>query len=111
MKAWRVHEYGEPADVLRLEELPTPRAGFEEILVRVTATTLNFNDVDGVRGRYRTVRPPLPYVPGMEVLGRVVAAGEGAETWVGKRVVSVPTGAYGGYAEAAVGPSAMAFVM
>jgi NADPH2:quinone reductase len=111
MKAWRVHEYGEPADVLRLEELPTPRAGFEEILVRVTATTLNFNDVDGVRGRYRTVRPPLPYVPGMEVLGHVEAAGAGAEAWLGKRVVAVPSGAFGGYAELAVCPSAMAFEM
>ena len=77
----------------------------------VAATTLNFNDVDGVRGRYRTVRPPLPYIPGMEVLGEVVGAGTGAEGWVGKRVVSIPSGAFGGYAELAVGPSAMAFEM
>jgi NADPH2:quinone reductase len=111
MNAWRVHEFGEPSDVLHLEEVPDPTAGAGEILVRVDALTLNFNDIDGVRGRYRTVRPPLPYTPGMEVLGRVEAAGQGAGQWVGKRVVSVPTGAYGGYAELAVGPSAMAFAM
>jgi NADPH2:quinone reductase len=111
MNAWRVHEFGEPCHVLRLEEVPDPTAGVGEILVRVEALTLNFNDIDGVRGRYRTVRPPLPYTPGMEVLGRVEAAGGGAESWVGKRVVSVPTGAFGGYAELAVGPSAMAFAM
>jgi NADPH:quinone reductase len=111
MKAWRVHEYGEPADVLRLEELSAPAAGPGEVLVRVAAATLNFNDVDGVRGRYLTVRPPLPYTPGMEVLGNVEDAGAGAEEWIGKRVVVVPSGAFGGYAEVAVGPSAMAFEM
>ena len=64
----------------------------------------NFNDVDGARGRYRTVRPPLPYAPGMEVLGYVGrAAGAGAEAWLGKRVAAVPSGAFGGYAELAVG--------
>ncbi len=111
MKAWRVHEFGEPAAALRLDDVPAPTAGPGELLVRVAATTLNFNDVDGVRGRYRTVRPPLPYVPGMEVLGEVVGAGTGAQDWVGKRVVSIPNGAFGGYAELAVGPSAMAFEM
>ena len=79
--------------------------------MRVAATTLNFNDVDGIRGRYRTVRPSLPYTPGMEVLGHVEAVGAGAEAWLGKRVVAVPSGAFGGYAELAVGPSAMVFEM
>jgi NADPH:quinone reductase len=97
MRAWQVHEFGEPEDVLRLEEVPAPRAGPGEILVRVATTTLNFNDVDGARGRYRTVSPPLPYTPGMEVLGFVEGAGTGAEAWLGKRVVAVPGGAFGGY--------------
>ncbi len=106
-----MHEFGEPEEVLRLEEVPPPVAGPDELLVRVAAATLNFNDVDGVRGRYRTVRPPLPYTPGMEVLGSVEAVGIGAEEWLGKRVVAVPSGAFGGYAELAVGPCAMAFEM
>ncbi len=111
MRAWRVHEFGEPEEVLRLEELPSPVPGPDEVLVRVAATTLNFNDVDGVRGRYMTVRPPLPYIPGMEVLGRVEDAGAGAEALLGRRVVAVPSGAYGGYAEMAVAPRAMTFEM
>ncbi|HEX4127442.1 MAG TPA: NADPH:quinone oxidoreductase family protein [Acidimicrobiales bacterium] len=111
MRAWRVHEFGEPTEALQLDEVAAPTAGPGELLVRVAATTLNFNDVDGVRGRYRTVSPPLPYTPGMEVLGRVEDAGPGAEGWVGKRVVAIPSGAFGGYAELAVGPSAMAFEM
>jgi NADPH:quinone reductase len=106
-----VHEFGEPEKALRLDDVPEPVAGPGELLVRVAATTLNFNDVDGVRGRYRTVRPPLPYTPGMEVLGHVEAAGAGAEAWVGRRVVAIPAGAFGGYAELATGPIAMAFEM
>ena len=111
MRTWRVHEFGEPKDVLRLEEMPIPIAGPGQLLVRVAAATLNFNDVDGVRGRYRTVCPPLPYTPGMEVLGDVEGAGAGAEGWLGKRVVAVPEGAFGGYAELAICPEAMAFEM
>jgi NADPH:quinone reductase len=111
MKAWRVHEYGEPEDVLQLDDLPSPTAGPGEILVRVAVMTLNFNDVDGVRGRYRTVRPPLPFTPGMEVLGYVDAAGTDAEDWLGKRVVAVPNGAFGGYGTHAICPTAMAFEM
>jgi NADPH:quinone reductase len=106
-----VHEFGEPEKVLQLDEVQAPVAEPGELLVRVAAATLNFNDVDGVRGRYRTVRPPLPYTPGMEVLGHVEAAGARAEAWVGKRVVAVPTGAFGGYAELATCPAAMAFEM
>lgn len=109
MKAWRVHAHGAPLDVLTLEDVaePTPDAG--QVLVRVEAATANFNDLDGVRGRYRTVAPPLPYTPGMEVLGEVVAVGAGADAWLGRRVVSVPLGAFGGYADLAVCMAPMTF--
>jgi NADPH:quinone reductase len=111
MKAWRLHEYGAPRDVLRLEEVPPPIPGEREIRVRVAAITLNYNDLDGITGRYLTVRPPLPYIPGMEVLGRVEAAGAGAERWLGKRVCAIPGAGFGGYAELAVCPAACAFEM
>jgi NADPH2:quinone reductase len=111
MKAWRLHEYGAPRDVLRLEDVPPPVPGPREVRVRVAAITLNYNDLDGITGRYLTVRPPLPYIPGMEVLGRVEAAGAGAEGWLGKRVCAIPGGGFGGYAEQAVCPAACAFEM
>jgi NADPH2:quinone reductase len=47
----------------------------------------------------------------MVILGRVEAAGAGAESWIGKRVVAIPSGAHGGYAEYVVAPAAMAFEM
>ncbi len=112
MRAWRVHEFGEPLDVLRLEDdVAAPAPGPGEVQIEVSACALNLNDLDGIHGRYQTVRPPLPYTPGMEVLGRVLAAGPGAEHWVGRRVAAVPSGAFGGYAEVAVAPSDMTFVM
>lgn len=111
MKAWRLHEYGKPRDVLRLEDVPVPVPGPREIRVKVSAITLNYNDLDGILGRYLTVRPPLPYIPGIEVLGRVDATGPGAEDWLGRRVCAIPGAGFGGYAEQAVCPAACAFEM
>jgi len=81
------------------------------VRVRVAAITLNYNDLDGITGRYLTIRPALPYIPGMEVLGRVEAAGPDAEEWLGKRVCAIPGGGFGGYAERAICPAACAFEM
>ncbi len=111
MKAWRVHEYGVPGEVLRLDDVDEPTPGEGEVKIRVTSVTLNFNDLDGIHGRYKTVPRPVPYIPGMEVLGVVEACGEGTDAWRGKRVVAIPSGAFGGYAEHVVAPVAMAFEM
>ena len=110
-RAWRVNEHGRPGEVLRLEEVEVRAPGPGEVRVAADAVTLNFNDIDGIYGRYRTVAPPLPYTPGMEVMGTVEAVGEGVEPMVGRRVVGIPTGAFGGYAERSVCPAAMTFEM
>ena len=73
MKAWTVSQYGKPIEVLKLEKTPVPSPGAGEIRVKVEALTINFNDLDGIYGRYLTVKPSLPYIPGMEVVGRVDA--------------------------------------
>jgi NADPH2:quinone reductase len=112
VRAWRAVEHGAPRDVLRLEDVDTPTPGPGEVLVRAEAVTLNFNDIDGIYGRYATVPVPAPYVPGMEALGTVDAVGEGAdESLVGTRVVAIPSGAFGGYAEYSVAPATMTFPM
>jgi NADPH2:quinone reductase len=57
------------------------------------------------------VRPDLPYSPGMEVMGVVDACGDGVEEWQGRRVVAMPEGAHGGFAEYAICPVVSAFEM
>src|SRR3989442_1433311 len=111
MKAWRVHEFGSPRDVLQLDDVEEPEPGDSEVKIRVTSVTLNFNDLDGIHGRYKTVPRPVPYIPGMEVLGIVEGGGPGTESWLGRRVVAIPSGAFGGYAEHVVAPVSMTFEM
>ncbi len=111
MRAWRVHEYGQPADVLQLDDVSVPTPGPGDVLVQVQAIPLNLNDMERVTGKNMMFRPPLPTIPGMEVMGVVVASGEGASDRVGERVVAVAAQAFGGYAEYAVCPSHSAFTM
>jgi NADPH2:quinone reductase len=98
MQAWRVHDNGEPREVMRLEDVPDPVAGPGELLLRVRAVNVNFPDALLCRGHYQ-VRPPLPFTPGVEVCGDIAAVGEGAEGEVGARVLATPTLPAGGFAE------------
>lgn len=112
MRAWVAHQYGTPNEVLTLEEnWPEPAPGPDDVLIRVQATTLNFNDIDAIAGQYMSIRPDVPFVPGMEVMGIVEDAGENAKDWIGKRAVTIPNGAHGAYAEYAVGTQFTTFEM
>jgi NADPH:quinone reductase len=109
MRAWRLHEYGEPTKVLRIESAPVPEPGPGELLVQVHGIPFNLNDLERITGGNMMVRPEFPYAPGMEVLGEVVTAGAGAEPSVGRRVAATTKGAHGGFAEYAVCPAVSAF--
>ena len=88
MKTLRFHEYGEPVDVLRLEEVavPSPRAG--QIRVRVHACGLNPADWFLCRGLFAG---DLPRGVGLDVSGTVEAAGEGVtDIHIGQCVLGVP---------------------
>jgi len=111
MRAWRTHVYGDPLEVLKLDEVEVPKAEAGELLVRVQAIPLNLNDLERINGGNMMVRPELPYSPGMEVMGIVAATGAGSEAWQGARVVAMPKGANGGFAEYAVCPVVSAFEM
>ncbi len=103
-----MHEFGAPAEVLRWDEVPDPRPGPGELLVRVDAVALNFPDVLMCAGLYQE-RPPLPFTPGLEIAGTVVEAGEGADFAVGDRVLGGPRLPRGGLAELAVLPAGAAW--
>ncbi len=91
MKAWQVPTLGEPIDVMRLvDDAADPAPGPGQVLVKVHAVALNFPDVLMCRGLYQ-VRPPLPFTPGVELCGTVVAAGpDVARRPIGDRVLGSP---------------------
>jgi NADPH2:quinone reductase len=109
MRAVRFHDYGPPA-VLRVDDVPVPQPGPGDVLVRVAAAGIGFADVQIRAGLMRrTALPdlPMPFSPGFEVAGTVVAAGPGVDpATVGGRVVGATAG--GGYAEMAVMSAAAA---
>lgn len=83
-----------------LEERPLSEPGAGEILVDVEATSLGFVDALVMRGLYQ-VRPPLPFTPGGEIVGRIAALGAGVTGFaLGQRIASWQFG--GGLAEQAI---------
>ncbi|MGW3241356.1 NADPH:quinone oxidoreductase family protein [Streptomyces sp. NPDC001070] len=106
MKAWRVHENGEPRAAMRLEDVPDPQPGPGELLLKVRAANVNFPDALLCRGHYQ-VRPPLPFTPGVEFCGEVAAVGEGVTGHrIGDRVIGPAALPGGAFAELAVVPAA-----
>ncbi len=99
MKVIRVHEFGGP-EVLKLEEVPTPRPAAGQVLVRIHAAGVNPYDTYMRNGVY-AIKPPLPYTPGSDGAGSVEAVGEGVnKVKPGDRVyvAKTVTGAYAEYA-------------
>ena len=99
MKAIQVHQFGGP-EVLQLHEIPTPRPGAGQVLVRVHAAGVNPYDTYMRNGTY-AIKPPLPYTPGSDAAGVIEAVGEdvtrfnpGARVYTARTV----TGAYAEYA-------------
>ena len=81
MKAAVIHAYGGP-EVLKLEERPDPIAGPGEVLVRVSATSVNPFDLKIRSGAVRDFMPlSFPAILGFDVSGVVEAMGPGVETF------------------------------
>jgi NADPH:quinone reductase len=103
MRAWQVHELGDPWEVLKLEEVEEPEPGPGEVVVEVEAAALNFFDTLLCRGEYQE-RPELPFTPGGEATGTIVAVGEDVDLEEGLRVIATPFPS-GGYAEKVTVPA------
>jgi NADPH2:quinone reductase len=99
MKAIRVHQFG-GLEVLKLEEIPTPKPEAGQVLLRVRAIGVNPYDAYMRAGTY-AIKPPLPYTPGSDAAGTVEAVGSGVtKVKPGDRVYTAKTvtGAYAEYA-------------
>src|SRR5206468_11669900 len=94
MKAIRVHQVGGP-EVLKLEEVPDPRPGPGQVVVRAHAVGVNPVDTYVRSGRYG--QKVFPYTPGADAAGVVESAGQGVKRLrPGDRVYTAGTvsGAY-----------------
>jgi NADPH:quinone reductase len=83
-------------EALNWQELPTPQPGPGEVLLAIEAASLNFPDLLIVQNKYQ-MKPRLPFVPGSEYAGQVVALGDGVtHLHVGQRVACLSgTGGFG----------------
>jgi NADPH2:quinone reductase len=92
-----------PLDELTIEEREPAPCGPRDVRIAITAAGVNFVDALFVQGLYQ-IKPPLPFVPGSEVAGRVVEAGPDVTTFaVGDRVFTI--GGLGGFASEMVVPA------
>ena len=99
MKAVLCKDFG-PVSNLKIEDVPDPQPGPDEILVEIEAAGVNFPDGLTVRGEYQ-VKPALPFIPGSEAAGTVRAVGDEVRgIAVGDRVITLCV--LGGFAEKVV---------
>jgi len=115
MRAVRFHEYGEGVDVFQVDEIDRPEPRHDEVLVEISASSVNPADTYMVAGSYAP--PDLPWVPGIDFAGTVVevgdrvgtpdAAGQVNDFEVGDRVFGTGIAKYvpGGYQEYAAVPA------
>ena len=97
MKAIRVNSFGGP-DVLRLEDVPTPKPGPDEVLVRIEAVGVNPVETYIRAGSYARL-PELPYTPGNDGAGVIEhVAADASEFKAGDRVYTAGS-VSGTYAE------------
>ncbi|MCY4222206.1 MAG: NADPH:quinone oxidoreductase family protein [Thiotrichales bacterium] len=94
-----------PPESLMVEEVPEPRPGPDDVLIQVRACGVNFADALIVQGTYQE-KPLLPFTPGLEVAGEIVAMGRNVAGFAtGQRVAALC--ATGGYAETVTAPAAV----
>jgi len=90
MKAVVYEKYAPNDDyksILNVQEVPDPKPKSNEVVFRVKAAALNYNDIWGMRGQ--PVPVPLPHISGSDASGEVTAVGEDVTSFkVGDRVVS-----------------------
>ena len=106
MRALVCHRYGDYHD-LKVEDFPAPALPERGVRIAVEYASLSFSIRLWVAGKYQ-VKPPLPFVPGAEVVGQVIETAPGVTACKpGERVLAII--GWGGYAEEAVSPAATVY--
>ncbi len=100
MKAIRVKEFGGPEKLL-LEEVPDPKPGPGQVVVKIDAAGVNPVDVYMRAGTYAR-KPPLPYTPGTDGAGTILSVGEGVDSVAPGARVYTAGSLSGTYAEQAL---------
>jgi NADPH:quinone reductase-like Zn-dependent oxidoreductase len=79
MQAIQIEAFGDPAEVMKVVDIPDVGAPAEgEVVIALEASPINMSDLLLIAGRYGH-RPKLPSVMGTEGVGRVVAVGGGVK--------------------------------
>lgn len=90
MRAAVIREHGGPDRLVLCENYPDPVAGADEVVIRVLVTGLNYHDVFTRRGM-PGIKVPLPMIMGIDIVGEVVALGDGVTEFnIGDRVLVDP---------------------
>jgi NADPH2:quinone reductase len=107
MKAIQIHQFGGP-EVLKLDEIPTPKPAAGQVLVRVKAAGVNPYDTYMRAGTY-AIKPPLPFTPGSDAAGVIESVGDGVtRVKPGTRAYTAKT-ISGAYAEFALALESQVF--
>lgn len=109
MRAVRVVAHGGPKHAIEIVDVPIPEPAAGEVRIATSAASVNFGDIARCRGTVASVMGAIPFTLGMDVCGVVDAAGQGAEEWVGRRVVAMTSQSLGGMAEFALAPATGTF--
>ena len=109
MRAVRVVRNGEPGEVVEVQDIPVPDVEPGGVRIAVSTASVNYGDIARCRGGVASVMAQPPFTLGMDVCGVVDAAGEGAERWIGRRVVAMCAMSFGGMADFAVAPATGVF--
>ncbi|GGL98843.1 NADPH:quinone oxidoreductase family protein [Deinococcus aerophilus] len=103
MRALICQTFDQP-EALSVQTQPDPTPGPGEVVMEVRAAGVNYPDALMVMGQYQ-IKPPLPFIPGAEAAGVIVAVGENVRhLHVGQRAVAFTgTGAFASHLKADAG--------
>lgn len=108
MKAVMVTSHGGP-EVLKYMTTDIPEMAANQVLIKVSATSVNFADIMARQGKYHNAKQP-PFIPGLDAAGVIEAVGsEVKDLKIGQRVIAFTKN--GSYAEYVVADQDLVFVL